>query len=68
MPGNKRQLTTRVSQETADAFHAQREELGLSMNQFLKFLVLVAQDRTLELEALDDDVDTESLKDWLRGK
>lgn len=68
------QLSTRVSDETKVLFDKQRKELGLSTNQFLKFLVLAVQDRLPDADELqmEDDASEEevhrALAEWLRGK
>lgn len=72
------QLTTRVSEETRSKFDEQRKEMGLSTNQFLKFLVLAAQEKVDEfireqgpMPARGEDLDSverQRLIEWLRGK
>lgn len=64
------QLKTMVSDETKAKFDEKRKELGLSTNQFLKLLVLVAVGEPSP--DVDDDLSDDEVHDvlveWLRGK
>ena len=67
------ELKCRVSREAKVRFDVAREEMGLSTNQFLKFLVLTTAgydfDEDHDDQTFDNDEDVRrALMKWLRGK